>query len=321
VHSGDDILLEKAEFFRALTPEQLERLEPRLVEKRILRGRVLFFEGKPAEYLWAIRRGEVRLYKSSSDGRITTLETIGPGGIFGAVSALEEGSYPASAEGVADGVAWCLPRNTFLRMLAEEPLLTVEVLRVVTHRLYDARERVRAFAHDSAPSRLAQALLRATRGGEAHVTRRALAEAAGTTVETAIRVLRGFEQPAIRSDLGQLPTAFDQLHHAPPELRRVTPPCHVVLLHDRGSGVQSSASAKAGARESHRPASGWVKSASAGSAALRSTSKSALGPEVGTKFASGFPTDVAAESGKTGCCIGERSCVETLRIAAPVNPQ
>jgi len=197
VYTGDEIQLEKAEFFRALTPDQLDRIRPLLVEKRILRGRVLFFEGKPADYLWAIRRGEVRLYKSSSDGRITTLETIGPGGIFGAVSALEEGTYPASAEGVTEGVAWCLPRNTFLRMLAENPWLTVEILRVVSHRLHEARERVRSFAHDSAPSRLAQALLRSTRSGEAQVTRRALAEAAGTTVETAIRVLRTFERDGV----------------------------------------------------------------------------------------------------------------------------
>jgi CRP/FNR family transcriptional regulator len=205
VHTGDDIQLEKAEFFRALTPDQLNRIQPLLVEKRILRGRVLFFEGKPADYLWAIRRGEVRLYKSSSDGRITTLETIGPGGIFGAVSALEEGNYPASAEGVNEGLAWCLPRNTFLRMLAETPWLTVEILRVVSHRLYDAHERVRSFAHDSAPSRLAQALLRVARGSEAQVTRRALAEAAGTTVETAIRVLRGFERDGfIHGSVGRI---------------------------------------------------------------------------------------------------------------------
>jgi CRP/FNR family transcriptional regulator len=197
VQTGDEIQLEEAEFFRALSPEQLDRTRALVVEKRIIRGRVLFFEGKPAEYLWAIRRGEVRLYKSSSDGRITTLDTVGPGGIFGAVSALEEGNYPASAEGVTDGVAWCLPRNTFLRMIVENPWLTVEILRVISHRLYDAHERVRSFAHDSAPSRLAQALLRAARNGEAQVTRRALAEAAGTTVETAIRVLRSFERNGV----------------------------------------------------------------------------------------------------------------------------
>lgn len=172
-------------------------MQPQLVEKSFARGRALFFEGQEADYLWAIRRGEVRQYKSSSDGRITTLEVLGPGEIFGAVSALEEGTYPASAEGVSDGFAWCLSRNRFLRLLVDDPWLTVEILRVVTHRLYDAQERMRSFAHDPAPRRLAQALLRATRNGEAQVTRRALAEAAGTTVETAIRVLRSFERSQI----------------------------------------------------------------------------------------------------------------------------
>ena len=49
------------------------------------------------------------------------------------------------------------------------------------------------------------------------------------------------------SDIRHLPTAFDQLHYTPPELRRVAPPCHIVLLHYYGTGVQLPASAKAGA--------------------------------------------------------------------------
>lgn len=186
-----------AEFFRALSPEKLAQIEPLLIRKRFERGRVIFFEGEPAQYLWAIRSGEVRQYKSSSDGRITTLEVLEPGQIFGALSAMEDPDYPASAEGVVDGEAWCLPRATFLRLVSEEPRLALEVLQVVGGRLSEAQERVRSFAHDSASSRLAQALLRASRDGEARVTRRALAEAAGTTVETAIRVLRGFEKDGL----------------------------------------------------------------------------------------------------------------------------
>jgi CRP/FNR family transcriptional regulator len=203
--SGREVALGDAEFFRVFPPDQLARIRPLLIEKRFTRGRVLYFEGKPADYLWTIRRGEVRLYKSSTDGHITSLETLGPGEIFGAVSALEEGTYPVSAEGITEGVAWCLQRNSFLQFVAKEPLLTIEILRVVAHRLQDTRERVRSFAHDPAPSRLAQALLRVAHGGEAKVTRRALAEAAGTTVETAIRVLRRFEkEEIIRGGVGRV---------------------------------------------------------------------------------------------------------------------
>jgi len=195
--SESDLPLERAELMRALSPEQLARIRPRLRERRFPRQRTLFLEGHEAESLWVVRRGRVRLTKSSASGRVTTLETLGPGQIFGAISALDAECYPASAETVTDATLWCLPRSALLRLLAEDPRLGVEVLRIVSTRLHEAHERLRSFAHDPAPARLARALLDAAHDGEAHVTRRALAEAAGTTVETAIRVLRRFEREGL----------------------------------------------------------------------------------------------------------------------------
>ncbi len=192
-----EIAIESAELFRALAPEQLARIRPQLRERRIERQHALFFEGDVAESLWVIRRGRVRLYKASASGRVTTLDTLGPGRIFGAISALEQETYPASAEGVTAGSVWCLPRHVLLQLLAEDARLGVEVLRIVSGRLHEAQERLRSFAQDAVPARLARALLDASCDGEAHLTRRALAEAAGTTVETAIRVLRRFEREGL----------------------------------------------------------------------------------------------------------------------------
>jgi len=205
LRSGHTIALEEAEFYRALSRNRLARVRPLLIEKRFERGRLLMVAGEPAAYLWTLRTGEIRLFKSSAGGRTATLESLGPGEIFGAISALDEATYPTSVEGVSNGSAWCLPRKTFLQLLAEEPGLGVEILKVVSRRLHEAHERVRSLAHDAAPSRLAQALLRAASEGEAQVTRRALAETAGTTVETAIRVLRGFERDRIiESEVGHV---------------------------------------------------------------------------------------------------------------------
>ena len=189
--------LSEAEFFRALTPKQLEQVLPRVQERSFERAKVLYFAGAPAESLWCVKTGEVRLYKTSRNGRITSLEILGPGEVFGAVSALDQEEYPVSAEGVTAGTVWCLPSAQFLRLLDEAPSLNRELLAIITSRLRGAHERVRSFAHDPAPARLAQALLRANHGGEANVTRKDLAEAAGTTVETAIRVLRSFERDGV----------------------------------------------------------------------------------------------------------------------------
>jgi len=190
--------LQQAELFRALSPARRARLRPRLREKAFERQHVLYFEGSAADRLWVVRAGQVRLYKSSSNGLLTTLDVLGPGEAFGVVSALESDVYPAGAEAVTSGSAWWLAREAFLKLLAEEPQLNAEILRILSRRLREAHDRLRSFAHDPAPARLALALLRAAGPeGEARVTRRALAEAAGTTVETAIRVLRRFEREGL----------------------------------------------------------------------------------------------------------------------------
>jgi len=176
-----------------------------LNEKHFERQRILYFEGSDADRIWVVREGEVRLFKSSGKGHIITLDVLGPAEIFGALSGLEREVYPANAEAVKKGSAWWLPRSFFLKLLGENPQLPLEILQIVSRRLRDAHERLRSFAQDPAPARLARALLRAAPTGEAHVTRRALAEAAGTTVETAIRALRRFERAGlVRGKVGCL---------------------------------------------------------------------------------------------------------------------
>jgi CRP-like cAMP-binding protein len=156
---------------------------------------MVFREAQPADFLWVLRSGAVRLIKTSPNGRVTTLETISAGELFGALDAGDV--YPASAEVIREGQAWCIPRRVVSGLLLEHPELGLEILGVVSRRLRAAHERLRSFAHDAVQTRLAQVLLEAARGGDAHITRRALAEAAGTTVETAIRVLRRFEREGL----------------------------------------------------------------------------------------------------------------------------
>jgi len=210
VHRQDEkesaeIDIETSELFRALSGPRQNEVRARLHQRVFERQQVLYFEGHPADRLWIVRRGRVRLYKSSSAGQITTLDVLGPGEIFGAVSAIESDVYPCSAETVTDACLWWMPRETFLKLLDEEPRLGVEILHILSRRLHEAHDRLRAFAHDPAPARLARALLHAASSGEAHVTRRALAEASGTTVETAIRVLRRWEREGLlKGEVGRI---------------------------------------------------------------------------------------------------------------------
>jgi CRP-like cAMP-binding protein len=73
---GPAIELEQAEFFRTLSPERLARLRPRLRERSFAPQQMLYVEGAACDRLWIVRRGSVRLYKSSSKGQVLTLDLL-----------------------------------------------------------------------------------------------------------------------------------------------------------------------------------------------------------------------------------------------------
>jgi CRP-like cAMP-binding protein len=68
------------------------------------------------------------------------------------------------------------------------------LLAIVAGRLQNAHERLCSFAQGGVPERLARVVIESATDGRVEKTRRLLGESAGTTVETAIRVLRRFEQ-------------------------------------------------------------------------------------------------------------------------------
>ena len=160
-----EVALEEAEFFRRLPREALERLRPVLRERKLPRQHTVFREGQPAEFLWVLRKGQVRIGKTSPNGRVTTLEVVGAGEMFGALDAVGMEAYPARAEAVVDSVAWCVGRRVVAGLVLERPELGLEILGVVSKRLREAHERLRSFAHDPVPTRLARALLDAAHAG------------------------------------------------------------------------------------------------------------------------------------------------------------
>jgi CRP-like cAMP-binding protein len=183
------VRLEEAELFRRLDAERLARLRPHPRLEPYRPRQYLYFEGQPAEHLYVVRSGGVRLVKGTRSGRVMTLEHLRPAAVF------RESAHSESAEGIVEGEAWCLPRRVVLRLLGEDPGLTRELLGIVASRLEQAHDRLCSFAHDSVPARIARLILAAEKEGEKiEMTRRALGDEAGTTVETTIRVLRSFEQ-------------------------------------------------------------------------------------------------------------------------------
>jgi CRP-like cAMP-binding protein len=145
--------------FRTLSPPERERVAAAAREHSADRGTVLFTEGQPAESVWAVKEGLVHIVKFGHEGKEIVLEVIPPGELFGAVVALQDRPYPASAIAAEPSVVWRLPARMARDLCQKHPTLRASIMEQVATRLRAAHERLRSVALEPVEQRLARVLL------------------------------------------------------------------------------------------------------------------------------------------------------------------
>jgi CRP-like cAMP-binding protein len=160
-------LLRSISLFEGLTPEQLARVAS-LVEVRSYPARsVVVSQGEPANALFAIMRGRLKVAASAPDGRDTVLGIMGEGEVFGEVALLDGGTRSATCTAIEPCELLAIDRHQFLELLEQSPGIAVKLLQVLSGRLRRLSQRSEDAAFLDVPSRLARSLLDlATRFGE-----------------------------------------------------------------------------------------------------------------------------------------------------------
>jgi CRP/FNR family transcriptional regulator, anaerobic regulatory protein len=156
-------------------------------------GTVLFNENEPCRGFPLLLEGEVRVSRSSPDGRALELYRIVPGEICLASSACLFRSQPLSARAVTTRPTRLLlvPPPTFGAWL-EQPAFRDFVLGLYAERMADLTALVDEVAFQKLDRRLAAALL--GHGPELAITHQDLANVLGTVREMVTRLLRRFER-------------------------------------------------------------------------------------------------------------------------------
>ena len=90
-------------YFSGLGQAELDSIRKYIFEKKAERGEILLFEGEPAEMLYFVVGGAVKVFKTSADGKEQILQIIRPGESFNDVPVFGGGENLASAEAMG---AW-----------------------------------------------------------------------------------------------------------------------------------------------------------------------------------------------------------------------
>ncbi|WP_291425735.1 Crp/Fnr family transcriptional regulator [Deinococcus sp.] len=198
--------------FQTLPPDAQSHLTSAGRTGHWARGELLFHPEDPAEALYVLMRGAVRLYRLGSNAREVTLDVHGPGALLG-VSALVPGaSYGMYAEAMDDIEALVLGHDALSRLTQLAPAVGVALTEQITRQTRGIQERLAGLVFLEVSQRLALALLtlaeREDEWGETgslvlreRVSHQDLAHVVGSTRETITKLLGDFRNRGLL-DLG-----------------------------------------------------------------------------------------------------------------------
>ena len=192
--------LRRVSIFDGLSEVQLAQVSELSTTEDFRKGQYLFRQGEPAEWLYVILRGRIKLVKHAPTGATTIIEIYSVGDELSSAALIEDGPYPASARALTDGMIMKLPKAMFKKLLREWPQVSFNVMKELGTKYRDVVDNLSSLAVYKVEGRLCRVMVGlARRYGiygdcrgvilDISLTRQDLADITGTTLETTIRTL------------------------------------------------------------------------------------------------------------------------------------
>jgi CRP-like cAMP-binding protein len=192
-------LLARVPFFVSLPPADVAEINRSFHTRSFEAGDLIYAAGDEARRLYVILSGKVKLVRHTLGGQDVLLDLLGPGDFFGTLSALGDVEYPDTARAQTACCAISIESEDFQAIMQRYPPVTLAVLEIVRGRLRSAHDVIGRLSAQPVEGRIAATILvLADRMGEpqpgriliqAPISRQDLADMAGTTLETASRVV------------------------------------------------------------------------------------------------------------------------------------
>jgi HEAT repeat protein len=140
------LALRRVPLFAHLSLEQLEAIGQFMHEEEYMSGEVVVREGQPGEELYVILEGEARAFKHYGTPNETPLTTMSPSGVgyFGEIAIFDRAPRSATVVITEDARLLTLAGSRFMELILQSPEISFEVFKVLTQRLRQAEERLRA---------------------------------------------------------------------------------------------------------------------------------------------------------------------------------
>ncbi len=200
-------VLQGLPFFRDLSPERLAEINRQFRSYDVEPGATIYLSGDPAERLYVVAHGRVKLLRHSASGQDTLLDILTTGEMFGTLAALGDLTYPDTAEAQTFCCVLGIGAQDFQAILERSPDVALRVLGIVARRLQEAHTTISQISATPVEARVAAALVKLAEKLGVHdqkgtliqtrLSRQDLAAMTGTTTETVSRVMSQFRRDGL----------------------------------------------------------------------------------------------------------------------------
>ena len=214
--------LKNTQLFEDLSEDELEQLSKITPYRRYEAGEIVYHMEDPADALYFVREGMVKISMYFPNGKEMILGLLGQYDIFGELLLLPSERRPNQAEAVVDTTLIVMPEDDFQRLLQQQPQIAMKFIQVMSTRLWQAQQWQAEVGAFDAPGRLANLLVRLAgdfgrdveRGTEIDLslTQQDLAKMIGATRETVSHCLaRLLEYGAVKRRRSPIVVDLDAL--------------------------------------------------------------------------------------------------------------
>lgn len=150
--------LKSLPYLAILSAKEFERVKKAALELSFAHGEIIFLEGEPSRGLYVVKSGQVRIFKTSPEGREQVLLIAQPGDSFNDVAVFDGEPNPASSSALEAATIYLIPRETVLSLVAGCPV-ALEIIKLLARRLRHLATVVESLSFGTVLSRLAKLLL------------------------------------------------------------------------------------------------------------------------------------------------------------------
>jgi CRP/FNR family cyclic AMP-dependent transcriptional regulator len=151
--------LKRFPMLHTLSDEQLRAVEQVARYFEAPRGEAIYTAGDPSDSVFLLKSGVIRMVVNEPGRPDAILAFLFPGDVFGELAVVDESPRDHAAVAHEDVVLCAVAREDLLRMMRDLPSFGYEITKAIGSHLRSFRTRVADLLYQSAPARVARALL------------------------------------------------------------------------------------------------------------------------------------------------------------------